>query len=57
MVVVTLIYVDGTRWLAGGFPTMEAAQAWINEEKTRPYWKQDTQVEVIDNTPPPEQVP
>lgn len=44
-ILVTLIYADNTRWFAGQFPSQEAADAWIAEEKTRPYWVNTTQVE------------
>jgi hypothetical protein len=44
---VTLVYSDGTSWFAGGFNSQEAADAWIATERTRPYWKQDTEVQVV----------
>lgn len=51
MFTLNLIYKDGTVWHAGGFSTQESADAWVAEEKTRPYWDQATRVEIINNTP------
>ncbi len=51
MFVVTLTYVDGTVWIAGGFDSADAANAWIATEKTRPYWVETTIVNIQDNTP------
>lgn len=42
---VTLVYADTSTWFAGEFASQEAADAWINAEKTRPYWKESTQVQ------------
>ena len=52
MIEVTLIYADGTQWFAGGFPDMDSANKWINEEKYRPYSKSDTEYQIVDKTPP-----
>lgn len=54
MVQVTLVYADGTKWFAGGFPDLESAWAWIDVEKSRPYWIETTQiqVEVMPYAPP-----
>ena len=38
---VTIVYPDDSTWFAGQFKNMEAAQAWMDEEQTRPYWNQD----------------
>lgn len=46
MVSVTLIYADGSTWFAGQFESLDAASTWIDEEKTRPYWKSDTVVDI-----------
>lgn len=54
MITVTLIYEDGTHWFAGGFNTMDQATAWVENEKIQPYWNQATEVQIVDNTPPPE---
>jgi hypothetical protein len=43
---VTLVYADETTWFVGGFPTMDLANDWINEEKTRPYWVSTTQIQI-----------
>lgn len=51
MVIVTLIYQDGTRWNVGGFSTIEDANKWISDEKAKLYWIDSTQIEIIDNTP------
>jgi len=42
----TLVYKDNSRWFAGEFSTMEALNAWLDEEKTRPYWDPETQAEI-----------
>lgn len=47
---VTLIYKDATTWFAGSFPSNEAAEKWIAEERTRPYWDAATQAQIIDKT-------
>ena len=43
---VTLIYANGDTWFVGGFPNMDLANEWINEEKTRPYWVVTTQIQI-----------
>ncbi len=48
MFVLTLIYADLTKFLIGGFGTIEAAKRWMEEEKTRPYWDMQTQFELVD---------
>lgn len=48
MFVLTLIYEDGSTWLAGGFPTLEDANQWVQQEQQRPYWKSTTQVQIVD---------
>lgn len=47
---VTLVYSDNSSWFAGGFNSHEAAVAWVDAEKTRPYWKSDTQVNIVDKS-------
>lgn len=42
---VTLVYEDASTWFAGEFSSQESADAWINTEKTRSYWKESTQVQ------------
>lgn len=46
-VTLTLIYQDGTRFIVGGFDSLEKAQAWLAEEQTRPYWQQSTTWEIV----------
>jgi hypothetical protein len=48
---VTLVYADESTWFAGSFPSLEAANKWIDEEKSRPYWVETTTVQVVDKTP------
>lgn len=43
---VTLVYEDGSTWFAGCFNSLDDANAWVAEEKTRPYWKSSTQVQI-----------
>lgn len=47
-VTLILIYADSSQFNVGGFPDMDSAQAWIDTEKTRPYWVGSTQVQVTD---------
>lgn len=42
---VTLVYEDTSTWFVGEFASQEAADVWINAEKTRPYWNEATQVQ------------
>lgn len=44
---VTLVYEDSTTWYAGRFETLDEANAWVDREKTRPYWKATTVVNVV----------
>lgn len=41
---ITLVYEDGSTWFAGTFASQQAADAWVETEKTRPYWVETTQV-------------
>jgi hypothetical protein len=43
---VTIVYPDNSTWFAGQFKNMEAAQAWMDEEQTRPYWNKDNTFEI-----------
>ena len=45
---ITLTYENGSTWFAGGFSTIEQANKWIDEEKTRPYWKQTTTINIVE---------
>lgn len=42
----TLVYENETTWFVGAFQTMDLLEKWLNEEKTRPYWKSNTQTQV-----------
>lgn len=46
-VTLILIYPDTTRFIVGGFPSNEAANTWIENEKTKPDWVQGTVWEII----------
>lgn len=46
MILVTLVYADDSTWFAGGFANQEVADSWINEEKTRPYWDENTTIRI-----------
>lgn len=37
------------RWREG-FDSKKDLNAWLNEEKTRPYWKKEFTTEILDNT-------
>lgn len=45
---------DGSEYWKERFNSSAQAQRWIEEEKTRSYWKKDFTYEVIDHSPPPE---
>lgn len=47
MYLLTLNYSDSTTWFAGGFDSMDDLNRWLNEEMTRPYWKQDTTTTIV----------
>jgi hypothetical protein len=46
-VVVTLVYKDGTQWIAGGFPSQDAANVWVANEQKQKYWDSATQVQIV----------
>jgi hypothetical protein len=48
MFTLTLNYADGTSWFAGGFESMDALNAWLSAEQSRPYWKPDTTTTIVD---------
>jgi hypothetical protein len=54
VIVVTLIYANGSQWIAGGFDTLDAANAWIANEQAQPYWDPATEAQITDNAPPAE---
>ncbi len=43
---IKLVYEDSSEWFAGEFDSLEEANRWINEEKTRPYWDNSTVVNI-----------
>ena len=43
-VTVTLTYADGSTFNAGGFPTQDAATAWVASAQKQPNWVSTTQV-------------
>lgn len=49
----TLTYADESTWFAGGFPSEEAALAWLAIEATRPYWVESTTHAIVDKTTEP----
>lgn len=53
MFTLTLIYTDGRHWIAGGFPSLDAANAWVAQAKKQADWDPTIQVQIVDNTPPP----
>ena len=44
---------DLSHYWTAYFNSQEECDKWLEEEKSRPYWKEDFIVEVIDTTPPP----
>jgi hypothetical protein len=47
---VTLVYADGSTWLAGSFQSLDDANAWVTNEKAQPYWVATTQANVVDKS-------
>jgi len=37
-------------WFAGSFSSQEALDAWLNDEKTIPYWNSQTQTQIDDKS-------
>lgn len=48
----TLKYSNGSTWFAGGFSTMDALNAWADQEKLRPYWDASTELSIVEIKPP-----
>lgn len=44
--VVTLIYADGTKWVAGGFPDLITANNWVLEQQASSSWVETTVVNI-----------
>lgn len=41
---------DGSDYWVERFETKQGLNKWLREEQSRPYWKKDFQVEIVDNT-------
>lgn len=50
MFTLTLTYANGSLFTVGGFPTQDAAQAWLTAEKTKPYWISTTTSNITEQT-------
>lgn len=48
MFTLTLNYDDNTTFFVGGFNTMDELNAWLNTEKTRPYYKETTTSTIVE---------
>jgi len=46
MFVLTIIYPNGREWVAGGFPSQEAVDHWILEQKAHAGWNDNVQVKI-----------
>lgn len=53
--VLTLIYPDGTKWIAGGFASLDAANEWVAEQQKGQSWVAgtQTQIDTVPMNPPP----
>lgn len=49
----TIKNADASVYWTQKFKDMTILDLWLNEEKTRPYWKQDFTTEVLEIVPPP----
>lgn len=43
-------YADGSVYWKENFNSRLELDAWVNREKTRPYWKHNFTTEIVDNT-------
>jgi len=48
MVIILIKNVDGSTYWTERFNSRADCDAWLSEEKTRPYWKKDFTVEIDD---------
>jgi len=53
MIKLIVKYADNREDWIEQFPDVDSAQSWIIEEISRPYWKNDNRVQLIDLTPTP----
>lgn len=53
MITIKILRSDGSSYWVEHFNTSAEADAWLAQEKTRPYWDQVYTHSVTDNTPPP----
>lgn len=47
---------DGSVYWTEHFNTMTDCNRWLDEEKTRPYWKTEYTCQITDNRPPEEKI-
>lgn len=50
MVTLIITHADDSPYWKEYFDTLPACNAWLSEERTRPYWKQDFKIQIIDTT-------
>jgi hypothetical protein len=53
MIKLVIKQADGSVYWTEHFNLLSDLNKWLNEERNRPYWKQDFTTEMTDLTPPP----
>lgn len=54
MIALTIVRPDGSIYWVEHFSAIGAAQAWVAEEQTRPYWNPAWTFAIVDQTPAPQ---
>lgn len=53
MFLLTLVYLDSSQFIVGGFNSSDDANAWVTAEQLKPSWTIGTIANIVDNTPAP----
>lgn len=51
MFTLVLNYIDGSKFIVGGFNSEDLANAWLGNEKLQPYWVDTTTGTITENPP------